>query len=143
MHASPSALYLDASAIVKLVVREDETDELARYVDGTELLTSELSAVEVPRATHLKTGAAETITHAEALMRRFYLVALDDDVKRAAARVQPPGLRTLDAIHLVSATRVRDRIAALVAYDRRLTEAARDAGLLVEAPGVQASPNDR
>jgi predicted nucleic acid-binding protein len=127
-------LYLDASAIVKLVVREDETGELERYVEEAEMVTSELSAVEVPRAAHLKTGAAETIAHAEALLRRFYLVALDDEVKGAAARAGPTGLRTLDAIHLASAARMRDRIEAVVAYDRRLADAARDAGLRVDAP---------
>ena len=52
----------------------------------------------------------------------------------AAAEVGPPTLRTLDAIHLVTALSLRPNLAGVVAYDRALGEAARTAGLEVFAP---------
>ena len=132
--AEPRVLYLDASAIVKLVVRETETDALRTYLEGAQLVTSEMSLTEVPRAAHLRTGASEVIAQAETVLRRFDLVTLEEELHRAAARFRPRELRTLDAIHLVSALRLRGRLSAVVAYDKRLTRAARDAGLRVDAP---------
>lgn len=43
-------------------------------------------------------------------------------------------LRTLDAIHLVTALALGDGLAVLVTYDRRLTDAARRAHVPVRAP---------
>jgi predicted nucleic acid-binding protein len=51
-----------------------------------------------------------------------------------SAKLDPPGLRSVDAIHLASALAIRDELAALVTYDIRLAEAARAAGLTVLAP---------
>lgn len=132
--------YLDASAIVKLIVREIETDALRDHISGSVLVSSEVAAVEVPRAAHLSTGREEAIRSAEAFLQGFYLVAFDDALRRTAARVQPPGLRSLDAIHLASALRVRGQIDSLVAYDRRVTKAALEAGFPVEGPGTPQPP---
>lgn len=123
---------------MKLVVAEGETRALVEYLADAELAVSEVALVEVPRAAHLKTGAPETIRHAEELLRRFFVIALDDDMCAEAARARPAELRSLDAIHLASALRIRDQIEAAVVYDRRLGQAARQAGLRVTAPGVLA-----
>ncbi len=138
----PRILYVDSSAIVKLVVREPETGALRAYLGGAQLVTSEIALTEVPRAAHLRTGATEVFDQAETVLRRFDLVALDEEIHRAAARLPPRELRTLDAIHLVSALRVRERLGGVVAYDRRLAQAARDAGLAVMAPGAPLSGED-
>lgn len=129
-------LYVDASAIVKLVVRESESDALRTYLDGAQLVTSEIALTEVPRAAHLRTGVTAVFDQAETVLRRFDLIALDEELHRAAARRLPRELRTLDAIHLVSALRVGERLHGVIAYDRRLAQAARDAGLAVDAPGA-------
>lgn len=130
------AVYLDASAIVKLVVRERETDALLGYLADADLIASEVVAVEVPRAAYLKTGVSETIDAAERLLRHFHLVALDEDLNRAAARAKPAHLGSLDAVHLACALRVQDQIDAVVVYDRRLGAAVRDTGLRAHAPGA-------
>jgi predicted nucleic acid-binding protein len=132
----PRIVYLDASAIVKLVVRERETDALRSYLASAELISSEVATVEVARAAYLKTGDQQTLGYTEQILRRFFLVALDDGLRRIAARAQPPELRSLDAVHLVSAGHVSSRTEATVIYDHRLAQAARDAGLAVVAPGT-------
>lgn len=45
-------------------------------------------------------------------------------------------LKSLDAIHLTSALRLRRELVAFVAYDKRLLAAAEQAGLPVAAPGA-------
>jgi predicted nucleic acid-binding protein len=117
------------------VVSEKETGALLGYLVGAELAVSEVALVEVPRGAYLKTGAAETIRHAETLLRRFFLIGLDDDLCAEAARARPAELRSLDAVHLASALRIKGQVEAAVVYDRRLGSAARQAGLRVEAPG--------
>lgn len=133
----PRAFYLDSSAILKLVVREAETSLLQSLLSESILIVSEIASVEVPRAAHLKCGAASVVPHAEAILQQFYRVALDRALLASAARLLPPNLRTLDAIHLSAALRVRDQIQAIVVYDTRLAAAARQAGLPVAAPGVE------
>lgn len=137
----PRVLYVDSSAIVKLVVSEPESDALRACLEGVQLATSEIALTEVPRAAHLRTGASDVFDQAEAVLRRFDLVELDEELHRAAARRPPRELRTLDAIHLVSALRLGDRLRAVVVYDRRLADAARAAGLTVDQPGAP-SPTD-
>ncbi len=119
---------------MKLVVRERETDALAAYLAGAELASSEIAEIEVPRAAYLRTGEAASVARAESLLRRFSLVALDEDLRREAARAQPAELRSLDAVHLVSCLRLAKQLDAVVAYDRRLAGAVLAAGLHVEAP---------
>lgn len=133
--SAPPILYLDASAIVKLVVHERETDQLIAYVGDAALVSSEISEVEVPRAAYLKTGQSESIARAETLLRRFSLVALDDELRREAARSLPPDLRSLEAIHLASCLRLKTQLEAVVVYDRKLSAALRLHALPVAAPG--------
>ena len=130
----PRVVYLDSSAIVKLVVREAETEALRAYLGSAVLVSSVVASVEVPRASHLKTGDVATIGHAEQVLARFFLIGLDAGVRSMAARAQPPELRSLDAIHLVAALQVSSRIEAAVIYDQRLAETARMSNVVVQAP---------
>ena len=134
----PRLVYLDSSAIVKLVVREKETDALEEYLGSAELVSSEIADVEVPRAAYLRTGKTESVTRADAVLRRFGLVPLDDELRRAAARARPAELRSLDAVHLVSCLRLAAHLESVVCYDRRLAAALRAGSLHVEAPSSDA-----
>ena len=58
---------------------------------------------------------------------------MDEQILAQAASLDPPGLRSLDAIHLATALSL-DGLDALVTYDRRLSDAATDAGLAVASP---------
>jgi predicted nucleic acid-binding protein len=128
------AFYLDASAIVKLVVGETATAALVGHIGDASLITSEISEVEVPRAAYLRTGAEATVRHAEEVLARFNLVPLDEEIRRDAARARPAELRSLDAIHLASCLRVAKHIEAVVVYDKRLAKALRAQDLRVDAP---------
>ncbi|HTE85970.1 MAG TPA: VapC toxin family PIN domain ribonuclease, partial [Dehalococcoidia bacterium] len=60
----------------------------------------------------------------------------DDSLLDDAADLDFPGLRSLDAVHLASARKLRSDLNRMVAYDRRLTLAAEALGITVDAPGT-------
>jgi len=127
--------YLDASALVKLVVREPESAALARELERWPAqVSSVLSTVEVPRATAKAAAGAEALERAERLVRQLGIVALTDELVRIASTIEPLALRSLDAIHLASALSLGAALEAFLTYDRRLAEAASAAGLEVLAP---------
>lgn len=64
-------------------------------------------------------------------------VDLDASIRILAQTVSPATVRSLDAIHLATALRVREQLTSFITYDRRLADAARAAGLVVEAPARQ------
>jgi predicted nucleic acid-binding protein len=127
-------VYLDSSAIVKLVVAEPESGALRRYLAGHgERVASGLARVEVVRALRRVHGNARApLRRAEEVLGGIALVAVDDPVLRDAAALGPRGLRSLDAIHLATALSMHG-IEAVVTYDRRLSTAAAEAGFEVAA----------
>ena len=128
------ALYIDASASLKLVVEEPESWALADALAGHQLISSEICRVELARAL-LRLGLGQG---AERLVRgvveRIELLRLDDQILDRAGELGPNDLRTLDAIHLASALAIGRELNAVVTYDRRLAGAAEEAGLAVLSP---------
>jgi predicted nucleic acid-binding protein len=52
----------------------------------------------------------------------------------SAGAIQPPSLRTLDAIHLATALELGGDLSVLIAYDTRLLAAARDRSVPILTP---------
>lgn len=129
-------LYLDSSAIVKLVQRETESTPLQRYLRRNKeaaRVTSTLARVEVVRA--VLSGGAAAVAHARRQLGRMYHVALDRELLDQAATLAPGGrLRSLDAIHLASAQMLGSDLQAVVTYDQRMADAAAALGLPVSTP---------
>lgn len=129
----PDLVYLDASALVKLVVVEPETRALRSYLaDQGRSVTSLISRVEVSRAL-LRRDVLDAVALDE-LWARVNLLPVDLSTAEAAARLGPPTLRSLDAVHLVSALSLVPDLGPFVTYDARLADAARAIGLRVVAP---------
>jgi predicted nucleic acid-binding protein len=128
-------LYLDSSALVKLVVLEPESTALHEFLRHRPTrLSSGLAEVEVPRALRRAGFDAPELRRAVALLARINLVGVDRAILRAAAALAPPALRSLDAIHLATALSLGQDLAGIVTYDQRLAEAAADLALDVWAP---------
>jgi predicted nucleic acid-binding protein len=129
-------LYLDSSAVVKLVQQEPESDALARYLDDHDddsYVTSALARLEVVRA--LQPSGAEAVGRGRELLGRMYHVPVDADLLDRAARLAPASrLRSLDAIHLASAELLGVDLRAVVTYDRRMAGAAAVLRLPVATP---------
>ncbi len=129
------ALYLDSSALVKLVTREPESAALLSLLEPRpEVVSSVLARVEVLRAVARVRGSKRTLEWARAVLSRVVLVAMDDPILETAATVAPVDLRSLDALHLATALTLRPEIEAIVSYDARLNEAAKAVGLPVLTP---------
>jgi predicted nucleic acid-binding protein len=124
-------VYFDSSAIFKLSHQERETLPLIQFLEETplEASTSVMADVEVVR------NLRNRQLNDDGALGGFYLVALDDDIRRTAATLESRTLRALDAIHIASALAIGDRDLQFVTYDDRQAEAARAAGLKVVQPG--------
>jgi predicted nucleic acid-binding protein len=131
-------VYLDASALVKLVAREAETDALMAWLrDRPVRMTSVLSKIEVMRAA--RRVAAETedrsvVGRASAVIASVAVAGVSDAIAARAGVADPLTLRSLDAVHLATAV-LAGPLDSFVAYDERLADAARVAGINVAQPG--------
>ena len=132
MKASP--IYIDSSAILKLIFEEPETSALARFLERRpERVSSALARVEVLR---IASRVDDRAVQREALrvLKGVSLVRVDDGVVAAAATIAPAGLRSRDASHLATAQAFGHHLAGMVVYDRRLAAAAREHGITVWMP---------
>ena len=128
-----AATYVDSSAIVKLAVRETESDALRRYLRRRRpLISSALARTEVLRA--LLPGGEPALLSGRRVLARIDLVRVNDRVLSHAGTLLPEELRSLDAIHLATAARLGADLGEIVTYDERMAGTARDLGYKVSAP---------
>lgn len=127
------AVYLDTSALVKLIAAERESDRLLDYLrDRPTRIASTIVVVELGRALGRRPDVDPTRSFR--LLDALVLVEADRRILERAAGLAPVSLRSLDAIHLATAIEARDSIEALVTYDARLADAARVHGFTIAAP---------
>jgi len=133
--------YADASALVKLVRDEPESDALRTFMAGADLVSSELVLTEVPRA--IRRAAAHDprlaldllMARAAEIVDAVALLPLDRPLLLAAGAFAEPALRALDAIHIAAAVDLSP-LDGFVSYDERQAAAARLAGLRTLSPGA-------
>lgn len=126
-------VYLDSSALVKLVVLEPESRALRAYLRGEpDRISCGLARTEVLRA--VRPSGRVAMAAARRVLRGIDLIRLDDALLDAAGMLEPLGLRSLDAIHLAAAQLVAPALRAVVTYDRRMAEAAAALGFPTSAP---------
>jgi len=119
---------------VKAVLREPEEDALRDEMavwDG--YVSSALLGVEAVRA--CSRHRREYAEDARDWLLGVALLPLDDALLEDATSLEPPLMRSLDALHLATALSVREEIGAFLTYDDRLAAAAQEHGLPVTRPG--------
>ena len=128
-------IYLDSSAVVKLVHEEPESGVLESWLsqDDRPLVTSVLTEIEVERA--LRRSDPDALPLVPEIIDGLYRFDIDVAVRQAAARLAEPTLRTLDAVHLATALEFGADLDAFVCYDQRLLAAATVQGVPVTSPG--------
>ncbi len=133
--------YADASALVKLVRDEPESDALRAFLAGADLVSCELVLTEVPRAIR-RAAAHDPRLALDVLMARasdivdaVALLPLDRALLLAAGAFSEPALQALDAIHIATALDLSP-LDGFVSYDERQAAAARLAGLRTLSPGA-------
>jgi predicted nucleic acid-binding protein len=126
-------VYLDSSALVKLVIAEPESQALRRFLRSEPQRAScTLARVEVLRA--VRPHGAKATSRARQVLRRLDLIQMDDDLLEDAATLDGGVLRSLDSIHLAAARTLGDELTVIVTYDGRMAAEADVLGLVVEAP---------
>jgi len=129
-------VYLDTSAILKLILPERESAALERALTRWPArLSSALAEVECRRTLRRIEAPPAAWRRADQVLGGLILIRFDDALLRLAAHVGPPLLRSLDAIHLAAALSIGDYPEAFITYDDRLAAAARKLKLHVVQPG--------
>lgn len=125
--------YLDASAFVKLVIEEPESETLQAFVDGSDsIASSALTRAEAVRAVRHK--GPDALLGIREMLQAIDLVPVDEEILDAAGLLDPGILRTLDAIHLATAIAIGDDLDVVVTYDGRMLQAAALLGLPTTSP---------
>lgn len=131
-------IYLDSSAIVKLIKVEAESPDLRDWLNGqdTPPVTSVLAEVEVPRA--LRRSGPAHLAVMPGVLARISRIDIDASVRATAAAYLDDALRSLDAIHLATAEVLLasgKTVSAFVTYDKRQAAAVASIGIPVASPG--------
>jgi predicted nucleic acid-binding protein len=134
-------IYLETSALVKLIRIEAESDDLGDWLDQRieiRWITSALTEVELPKA--IRAVAPEGLPAIPSVLARLDRFEIDQVIRSTAAAYPNPSLRSPDAIHLATAQTAASSapLTALVTYDNRLREAAEAQGVTIVAPGKEA-----
>jgi predicted nucleic acid-binding protein len=144
-------MYLDSAIILKLLVREPESDWFARHLAGHSFDTSELAQTEVCAALLFKERDSQITAEERGRAMAKYFSMVDDELialhplnrhvldrARAiqlACHPQVP-LRTLDALHV--ATCDLHQCQTLATTDRRMRAACAQLGIAL----VPSNPDD-
>lgn len=128
-----SRWYLDTSAALKLLVEEVESSSLAERLDAEapDLVACLLLETELRRAAQRHEAMTQPMV--SEFVEVLSLVEVPASLFREAGLIVGDNLRSLDALHLAAAVRLG--VDAVVTYDLRMAEAARELGLAVIAPG--------
>ncbi|MGI8647252.1 MAG: VapC toxin family PIN domain ribonuclease [Acidimicrobiales bacterium] len=128
-------IYLDSAAVVKLVHAETQSQALREWLDERAdigWVSSVLVEIESFRA--LARHSPEAVSRLPPVLDLIDLVELNLAVRISAQIITPKTVRSLDAIHLATALRLRENLVSFVTYDKRLAEVATLAGLTVNMP---------
>lgn len=130
-------IYLDASAMVTYVLKRPHVAELRGYLRahvGIELGTSTVGLIETVRICD-RIGSFPNLMGQ--LLRDYNELEVTAEIRDRAANL-PGGLKTLDAIHVVTAETIVEHLVALITYDRQMFHVARSRGLPVASPGMES-----
>jgi predicted nucleic acid-binding protein len=149
-------MYLDSAIIVKLLVREADSEWFAVKLAGQKFVTSELALAEV-RSALLSRERGGHITQRERVVaaEKFIsmieaeyirLLPLDRSVLERASAIQHAchphiPLRTLDALHV--ATCDLHHSAEMCATDGRIRAACRQLGIVLTPENVEELPQPK
>jgi predicted nucleic acid-binding protein len=124
--------YLDTSAALKLLIEEEESAVLAAAIDeaAPALVGCWLLDTELRRAAHRE--PALTQANVSDFLEGVDLYEVPASLFREAGLLPGTSLRSLDALHLAPAVRIG--VDAVLTYDARMLEHARQLGLSVLAP---------
>jgi len=137
---SPAILYVDTSALLKLLVREAESAAIEReLLTWSELATSVITEVELPRAVaRARKERPDAVIDGSVVLQGVLasaaIIPLSESAVAASCKVKPVHIGALDAIHIASALALDRQLAGVATYDKRMQDALVPLGVRVIAP---------
>ncbi|MEP6478215.1 MAG: type II toxin-antitoxin system VapC family toxin [Rhodoglobus sp.] len=133
-------VYMDSSALAKRSLDEPESARLEEAIErlaqeGNALLSSALTWIELTRTLRSRLEdepPAEVAELVDAALTGVLEYPIDEQVVGLARRIGPSTLRSLDAIHLATATLLD--VDLVCAYDKRLLQSASELGFRTISP---------
>lgn len=133
-------VYVDSSALLKRALKETDSGAVRHWLDAqldadNVVVTSALASVEVSRSIGSRLDDApprKVVELIETALSGVLQVPLSEQVVSLARRLGPSSLRTLDAIHLASATLLGADL--VCTYDRRMLISATELGFATSSP---------
>lgn len=133
-------IYVDSSALIKRAIREHESVALIDAIDQwvaeeSVLYSSTLAWIEVTRTVRSRLDQeppAEVVLSIENAVAGITECRITEPVADIARRLGPSTLRSLDAIHLATATLIGADV--VCAYDKRMLTAAAELGFRTTSP---------
>lgn len=132
--------YIDSSIALRLILDDPGSHRVrdwwrAARAAAEDLYASKLLQVEMSRVLHRQRLSPSLSLP---VMSALWLIDIDDDVIHAASTISTgQHLRSLDAIHLGTATLLAPDGISVVSHDRRMKEVARGLGLSVVDPAEE------
>ncbi|MCP2165330.1 type II toxin-antitoxin system VapC family toxin [Goodfellowiella coeruleoviolacea] len=148
-------IYLDSSALVKLIHPEEHSTALNRHLAAASapLVSSEYTRIEVSLALRRHGDGAARLKKTEHLLDKIARLPVAEVLRRAAQVAGPPRHgpgpldaeahpgavpRVSDALHVATAVALGPALSEFITYDAALARVAADAGLPVVSPGLLA-----
>ena len=127
--------YIDSSAILKLLISENESSALAEFLDAP-VKTSAISRVEVIRSLHRI--SPEKITEGEEALSRIEMIPISSPILILAEKFPTTiTLKSLDAIHVATVVFLNKTIRGLITYDKAMIKNAKELGIKTISPGMK------
>ena len=127
--------YLDSSAIIKIIFKEDESAALAKYITEP-AITSSISRVEVLRTVQRIDPSQVQLAQNE--LAKINIVEPIPSILTIAENFSHEvTLRSLDAIHVATLIFLGTATRGLITYDKLMAKNAEQLGLRVLALGTK------
>lgn len=135
MRSKQISYYLDSSAILKLIIKEAESDSLRKFIN-TKVITSAISRVEVIRT--LSLNDESLIIAGQMVLEKFELMPLSRPILTIAENFSSQiTLRSLDALQVASVIFLSPMVKSLITYDKNMIKNAKALGISVVSPGIK------
>ena len=129
-------IYLDPTAIMKLITTTPESSALTDYLrvhTETTWFTCAISRADVMRAA--ATTHPDAIEHAQHVLAGLDLVAVTDRLLDAAIALTPAPAHTADALHIAAALSAGTQLHTLITYNPKLAHDAAAHNITTIHPG--------
>jgi predicted nucleic acid-binding protein len=128
--------YVDTSAAMKLLREEKQTPALIKWQkklrpDSHQVVSSDILRTELMLA---GTRWGVSATDIRRFVNALTTLRVTSSVCDSAGRLTGFGLRSLDALHLASALMLGDSLEAVITYDKKMVNAAKQLGLPTMSP---------